>query len=264
MRRTMHWAFFCFLALALALSMVMTGCNEPKSSEKDITEFLIDGVGVTILDNEIFLFAPSRIGLVRPVISYTGVSIEPESEAEINLFSDVVYKVTAEDGSTKTYMVILETGEDGAITIQMVPDGNNSIKVYGLPSLPTAGADIADLPTGLDFVLSRQLKQYDDVSKKFDGARYNDNLPNTLLISIGAPVDDAGYIYDSIKWTIDNKVYDGGPGNLNSGNSTNWVDRNIVYLDAKDYSYRIKHYITITAEKDDIEYTKTLYFAVVR
>jgi len=267
----MHWVSFCFLALALAASMVMIGCKEDKSSEKDITEFVIHGVKVgnsevdlegIIHDNEIILFVPSRTNLtnVAPVITITGTSISPASEEEVDLTdSKFKYVVKAEDDSKKTYYVTTLVGEGGTLNLELVPDGNDNIIVYGLQAAKPVGKDTY-VPADYDIVLSRQLT---DAS----GARYNPNLPNQMLVSIGSIVDPSG-IYDSIEWRIDereyNTGYDGKYGGLPSGNKTNWTDKNIVWLNAEDYSFMMKHYITVTAEKDGIEHSKTLTFLVVR
>jgi len=253
----MHRVLFCFFALALVLSMVVTGCKEDLSSEKDITDFAIAGVDVTITGNEIWLIAPVRTDLAKakPVITITGKSISPASEEEVDLTFGADYTVKAEDDSTKTYQVYTLVVEGGEVQIGLVPDGNNNINVYGLQEKKETLAD-KDIPEDCDIVLSTQLKDAAD-------ERYNPNLPKTLLISIGAPPDDLGHIYDSIRWDIDGVKYDNA-FLLKSLNQTNWEDKNIVLLYAEDYSYMIKHYITIIVKKDGIEHSQQLTFVVVR
>ena len=281
MKRTLHWMLFCFLALALTASMVFTGCKpEEKSDAKDITQFKIEGVTETILLDEIYLSVPDRIivdGII-PDIKHTGVAIRPPLNTVVYLdpVNDGYLKefvVIAEDGSSKTYKLTVSRVTWATMELQMVPNGNGSIDIWlsdytsTLPGKEPAGVDIGTganqvNPAEYDFVLSRRL--FNLTTAAADDL-FNNNLPNTLLISLAAPIntDYYDYIYDSIAWYVNDQPYNGAPSTVYPGKG-NWVNKNLVWLEADDYDYFKTHYITIIARKDEVEYSKTLTFTVVR
>lgn len=83
----------------------------PLSSNKDITSFSFsEGTGV-ITGNNIVVNVPSGTNLtsLTPTIGITGASVSPLSVVTQNFTSPVTYTVTAENGTTKVYTVIVGT-----------------------------------------------------------------------------------------------------------------------------------------------------------
>ncbi|WP_282144202.1 beta strand repeat-containing protein, partial [Cellulophaga baltica] len=77
------------------------------SSEKEITSFIVNGVAGTITGTAIDLVLPEGTNLtaLAPVIIHTGASISPESEANQDFSSPVIYTVTAQDETIQAYTV---------------------------------------------------------------------------------------------------------------------------------------------------------------
>jgi outer membrane protein assembly factor BamB len=92
--------------------------SHPVSSKKAITVFQLKAVlntGLTtdisavIIGDSIKLAVPAAAGLtaLTPSISYTGESISPANAKTQNFSNPVVYTIAAEDGSTKSYVVVV-------------------------------------------------------------------------------------------------------------------------------------------------------------
>jgi len=78
-------------------------------STKDITDFRFNSLGVvgTINGTNITVLVPlgTNVTALVPTITHTGVSISPNSGVAQNFTNSIVYTVTADDTSTKTYTV---------------------------------------------------------------------------------------------------------------------------------------------------------------
>lgn len=84
--------------------------NNTLSSSKDITAFSINGVNGTITEgspNTIAVTLPygTNVTNLSPSITHTGVNVSPASGVPQDFLSSMTYTVTAQDGSTKDYIV---------------------------------------------------------------------------------------------------------------------------------------------------------------
>lgn len=79
----------------------------PSPGAKDIIRFTILGVDGTISGTEVSLTLPFGTDptSLTPTITITGVSVSPASAAAQSFVAPVLYTVTAQDGTTKTYTV---------------------------------------------------------------------------------------------------------------------------------------------------------------
>jgi hypothetical protein len=84
-----------------------------KSSAKDITSFRVLNLPATIGTNTITLELPhgTVLSSLTPTILISGVSVSPDSGMSRNFSSAVSYTVTAEDLSTKQYIVTLSVAK---------------------------------------------------------------------------------------------------------------------------------------------------------
>ncbi|HEY4175797.1 MAG TPA: DUF5018 domain-containing protein [Kofleriaceae bacterium] len=136
------------------------------NSAKDITKFTILGVDGVISGTNISLTLPFGTNLtsLTPTIAITGVSVSPNSGAAHDFSSATTYTVTAADGSTKAYTVMVSAalnsakditkftilGVDGTINGTNIsltlPFGTNltnltpTIIITGVSVSPTSGA----------------------------------------------------------------------------------------------------------------------------
>lgn len=88
--------------------------NAPLSSDKDIISFTVNENGMThtgiinSVNNTIdFTIVP---GSYEVTIVTNGVSVSPKSGAAVTLYNGQEFRVTAEDGSTKSYTITLKSG----------------------------------------------------------------------------------------------------------------------------------------------------------
>ncbi len=81
--------------------------TEAASSEKTITSFVIDDVAGTITGFDIAITLPSGtdVTALSPNVVHTGVSLSPESGTSQDFSTPRAYTVTAQDGSTRGYLV---------------------------------------------------------------------------------------------------------------------------------------------------------------
>ncbi len=79
------------------------------TSDKNITDFVVNGVHGTITSNTVTLTLPfgTDLSALTPAISITGESISPSSGVTGDFTNPVVYTVTAADGSTFNYTVTI-------------------------------------------------------------------------------------------------------------------------------------------------------------
>ena len=108
---------FIFSVLVIVAAGFMS-CKKEKSSEKDIIEFWVGDVQYNINGTNIYHLYPKRskdvwTGWVSmPVAPKIALSpkadIKPSKTDPQNFENEVVYTVTAEDGSTKIYKVKAE------------------------------------------------------------------------------------------------------------------------------------------------------------
>jgi spore coat protein CotH len=109
------------LITVLLLGFVLAGCENtttPVSDEKAITSFAI-GIAVGVIaEQTITVTVPygTNITDLSPVILFTGRAISPASMTVQDFTSPVTYRVTADDGSTRDYVVTVRFGTEPRIT----------------------------------------------------------------------------------------------------------------------------------------------------
>lgn len=219
----------------LALSMAMTGCETEaavESGENNITSFKIGEATAAIseVDNTISVYVPADTDLtgLKPVITVSsGASVSPVSEAATDFTHPTTYTVTAEDGSTRNFVVTVNTSVEVVasaalnLTLGLVADGNDGINVYGIPE------------GGIK--LSRSTA---------------DGLPRYITISTGSPADEGGL--GKVQWFVDGE------------DETSDTSTNIIILDASEYTLTQPHNITVIADRNGAQYSTAITFTVVK
>ena len=97
----------CSLIVGIIVSCSGGGNNTTKSSEKDITEFSIEGTAGVISGTNISItmaYGTSVTSLIPTIKISDKASVSPASGVAQDFTSPVTYTVTAEDGSTKVYI----------------------------------------------------------------------------------------------------------------------------------------------------------------
>ena len=123
--RSIHQSATFLIGLVAVLAIVACGDNihpgggmlpDPADTSKDITAFTIDSVDGAIAGTNIALTLPFGTDLtaLTPTITITGVSVSPASGVAQDFTAPVLYTVTAEDGSTQTYSVIVTDAASSA------------------------------------------------------------------------------------------------------------------------------------------------------
>jgi hypothetical protein len=95
----------------LLLGIQITGCdsNEPLSDTKEISSFTIGAAEGIINGQTITITVPygTDLSSLAPHIEFTGSTVSPASGALQNFTEPVIYRVTAADGSTRDYTVVV-------------------------------------------------------------------------------------------------------------------------------------------------------------
>jgi len=112
---------------------------------KEITHFMVFGIDAEIVDERIQLTLPH--GTVRsslvPVITLSGGTVEPASGVAQDFTGPVAYTVTAQDGSSRTYVANVSVAPSNACSI-------NAFRVPGAASLVGSDSIRLLLPYGGD------------------------------------------------------------------------------------------------------------------
>jgi hypothetical protein len=126
--KKLFYFFICIIFLGCTGSP-SNPVTPPKSSDKTITVFNLkaaDNVGVLTYDvsgiistDSIYVLVPygTAVNNLKPSITIKGKSVSPASLAAQNFTNPVEYTVTAEDGSTKKYVVVVVTEAGPDITV---------------------------------------------------------------------------------------------------------------------------------------------------
>lgn len=129
------------LVASLFIGMLLTSCGdkddspEPvpvtKSSNKAILDVSFDqftGEAIEIKEEKsrIIVYVPWQTSWnLKPTIRHNGISISPEASAVQDFSKPVDYTITAEDGSTKTYTLVVASAKAGLADVE-------SQYVYGI------------------------------------------------------------------------------------------------------------------------------------
>jgi len=115
------------------------------SNSKDITAFNISGVAATVNVTGISATVPygTDITSLSPLITHTGVSINPASGVAQNFMNAVIYTVTAADGTTKDYKVTI------TIALPLAKD-ISTFNILGINGTVNANTITLTVPYGTD------------------------------------------------------------------------------------------------------------------
>lgn len=145
------------------------------SGENYITSFTIPGqISSEILYNRINVVMPYRTDLsaLRPYIAISDfATVNPTSNTVVDFTSQVPYKVTAENGSIKTYTVKVTTTEELYIEdleVSQIAENKFKVKIIG---------------DNLDFINNPKLKAKDDLGNDIDTFDF-DSSNHTATITL--------------------------------------------------------------------------------
>jgi hypothetical protein len=101
--------------VVLLIIVLLAGCNtggtdRAVSDAKAITSFMI-GTSAGVIDEDVITITvpyDTDITALAPVILFTGSAVSPVPGAAQDFSGPVTYRVTADDGSTKDYMVTVQ------------------------------------------------------------------------------------------------------------------------------------------------------------
>jgi hypothetical protein len=146
--------------------------------------------------------AGTSLGSLVPVITHTGVGISPPSGTALSFNTPQTYTVTAEDGSTKTYRVTVNTRDDNAKNITSfvfneVPLGTSSpydgyVRAVGsvdqtghtIKVLVPNNADITTLAPTITYI-GKSITEpagTEQTTNPFDGTGKNFSTPQTYIV----------------------------------------------------------------------------------
>ena len=122
-----------------AYTVLVTAGGAAATSDKDITSFVINDAPGSISDTAITVDLPygSAVTALTPVVAITGASYSPAGPQ--NFTSPVTYTVTAQDGSTKAYVVTVTVDATPPFTIlSNFPTYTGSEAIWGQIEAPAA------------------------------------------------------------------------------------------------------------------------------
>jgi hypothetical protein len=139
------------LCACLLSSVIFAGCEayEVSSAEKAITSFGIGAATGVITDQAITITVPygTDVTGLSPVIRFTGNTVSPASEAAQDFTNPVTYRVTADDGSARDYVVIVRPAEpaEKAITSFSIGAAAGAITDQAITITVPYGTDVTSL-----------------------------------------------------------------------------------------------------------------------
>jgi hypothetical protein len=128
------------LTLSLSIVTLMVSCKKekPLATTKDITAFVFtvtnnpslaaDITGV-ISGSTITVALPSNtdVTALKPTITHNGASVSPAINAANNFSTSKTYTVTAADGSTKAYNIVIDFAEENFLTAYLNTTGFSQV-----------------------------------------------------------------------------------------------------------------------------------------
>ncbi len=106
----MKLSLLSILFLSLAMFISCSSDEEKLSSENELKTFVVENVDTKIENNQIILTFPTHVNkfVIKPVITISDkAQVYPSSESEIDLSLVKQYTVTAEDGTLRTYSIVI-------------------------------------------------------------------------------------------------------------------------------------------------------------
>ena len=167
------------------------------STSKDITQFTILGVDATISGTSIALTLPfgTSLASLTPTIAHTGASISPPSGVAQSFAAPVMYTVTAADGSTKTYTVVVTVAPSNAKDI-------TQFTINGVDGVITGTSISLTLPFGTNLAIltptimhtGQSVSPASGVTQSFTGPRQYtvtamDGSTKVYTVTVGLALD---------------------------------------------------------------------------
>jgi hypothetical protein len=146
------------LCACLLSSVMLAGCDtyDTASDEKAINSFGIGVAAGVITDQAITITVPygTDVTSLSPVILFTGSEVSPASETAQDFTGPVTYQVTADDGSTRDYVVIVRPAEpaEKAITSFGIGTAAGVITDQAITITVPYGTDITSLSPVIEFI----------------------------------------------------------------------------------------------------------------
>ncbi|MDR2741634.1 MAG: DUF5018 domain-containing protein [Treponema sp.] len=148
---------YILTGVVVLLFCLFAGCDirETSFDEKAITSFTIGSATGEISEQAIVITVPygTDITSLSPTITFTGSAVTPASGTAENFTNPVTYRVTAGDGSTRDYTVIVRLAEPGtkAITSFAVGSATGEISEQTIAITVPYGSDITSLSPTITF-----------------------------------------------------------------------------------------------------------------
>jgi hypothetical protein len=139
--------FVGFINLTFLLLLCFIGCDTSDgptaSNEKTINTFAIGDNECVINGETIVVTVPyaTDITTLSPTITFSGKSLIPASGVEQDFTNPVIYTVTAEDGSQKSYAVVVKHAPSSAMEMYVFNIGQNVGVLSGTTVTVTAPYD---------------------------------------------------------------------------------------------------------------------------
>ena len=228
------------MLLSLLAMLLICSCNKkdsiPKSSNKSIDSFilktvdnpsLLQDITASILNDTILIPVPMGINIraLVPTIGYTGGSLAPSGKVAQDFTNTVVYTVTATDGSTKIYKVLVHyISSSKTITSFTFKQQKNPSLTVDIPGTIIGDSIYVLIPQGTDVTgliptivstgtsISPRNEQPENFSFPFQYVvTAEDGTTNTYSVFLSANSDvfihgNDGYLYDvngsngTLKW----------------------------------------------------------------
>jgi uncharacterized protein YcfJ len=157
MKKNISWTAIS-TGVILLLSILLTGCDNQEaasSADKAITSFGIEAVAGVITQQAITVTVPygTDITHLSPDIEFTGSAISPASGAPQDFTGPVTYRVTADDGSTRDYVIIVRCAEpaEKAITSFGIGAAAGEITDQAITVTVPYDTDITSLSPDIEF-----------------------------------------------------------------------------------------------------------------
>jgi hypothetical protein len=224
-----------------------------KSATKDITSFNFPGISTeTIIggqpdsngDYPLVVWVPpgTDTSSLTPVITHTGINIDPASGTQVNFSNPVEYTVWAEDGSYKTYKVEIRTLDNTSKEITSfifneVPISGGTVRVVGainqgsheITAVVPPSSDISALIPTLTYIGNsiagpggnyQTVNPFTDTARNFSGgqtytvkAQNNDTQAYTVKV-IREEAVNVGFIGETEGQVINSHSFDQSTGIL--------------------------------------------------
>ncbi|MDR2020149.1 MAG: DUF5018 domain-containing protein [Treponema sp.] len=265
--------------------------QQAASDEKFITSFVIGTAAGVINEQTISVTVPSGTDItsLSPVIGFTGNAVAPASETAQDFTDPVSYRVSAADGSTRDYTVIVRHAVSGekAITSFTIGSAAGVISGQNITITVPYGTDVSDLSPVILFTGNAVAPASGTAQDFTDPVSYRVTAADGSTRDYVVTVQSAGRGPISISFTSlpyeqhidltadsENDLSRTEKDTLRitvAGTPVRWfIDSeeqsetgNAIEISALDYPVGI-HHVTALVYKDEIPYSDELLFKIVK